>query len=63
MEVIFREYMKNQSRILDIIEKAIDSYERMLQAIVIEKDKEFNSQPYEQCIHALNQLLEKEADD
>ena len=64
MEGLFGELMTDRKRILDIIEKSIDSYERMLQAIVIQKDKEFNSQPYEQAIHALNQLLdEKESDD
>jgi ATP-dependent protease HslVU (ClpYQ) peptidase subunit len=56
---IFGGAMNDRQRILDLIEKAIDSYERMLQKIVIEKDKEFNSQPYEQAIHALNQLLDE----
>jgi hypothetical protein len=52
--------MTEKKRILDLIEKSIDSYERMLQKIVIEADKEFNSQPYEQAIHALNQVLDSE---
>jgi hypothetical protein len=52
--------MTDKQRILDLIEKAIDSYERMLQKIVIEKDKEFNSTPYEKAVSALNQLLENE---
>lgn len=47
-------------RIMDLIEKIIDSYERMLQKIVIEKDKDLNSTPYEKAVSALNQLLDKE---
>lgn len=45
---------------MDLIEKIIDSYERMLQKIVIEKDKDLNSTPYEKAVSALNQLLDKE---
>ena len=47
-------------RIMDLIEKIIDSYERMLQKIVIEKDKDLNSTPYEKAVSALNQLLDNE---
>lgn len=47
-------------RIMDLIEKIIDSYERVLQKIVIEKDKDLNSTPYEKAVSALNQLLDKE---
>jgi len=47
-------------RIMDLIEKTIDSYERMLQKIVIEKDKGMNSTPYEKAVSALNQLLDHE---
>lgn len=53
--------MTNESkRIMDLIEKIIDSYERMLQKIVIEKDKDLNSTPYEKAVSALNQLLDNE---
>jgi hypothetical protein len=45
---------------MDLIEKTIDSYERMLQKIVIEKDKGMNSTPYEKAVSALNQLLDHE---
>lgn len=45
---------------MDLIEKIIDSYERMLQKIVIEKDKDLNSTPYEKAVSALNQLLDNE---
>lgn len=58
MEGIF---MTNESkRIMDLIEKIIDSYERMLQKIVIEKDKDLNSTPFEKAVSALNQLLDNE---
>ena len=53
-----------RKKVIELIEKVIDSYERMLQKIVIEKDKEFNSVPYERSISALNQLLDsKETDE
>ena len=47
-------------RITDLIEKIIESYERMLQKVVIEKDKDLNSMPYEKSVSALNQLLDFE---
>lgn len=53
-----------RERILNLIEKTIDIYGEMLQKITIERDKEFNSVPFEKSINALNQLLEmKETDD
>jgi hypothetical protein len=48
-----------QEEIINLIDRVITSYERMLQAIVIERDKEFNSQPYEQSLDALNYVLKE----
>lgn len=58
--------MANRQEVMDLIKMVIESYERMLQKIVIEKDKEFNSVPYERSLSALNQILaegEKEEDE
>lgn len=49
--------MANRQEVMDLIKMVIESYERMLQKIVIEKDKEFNSVPYERSLSALNQIL------
>jgi hypothetical protein len=51
--------MKSEDRkeVIDLIEHVIRSYETMLQKIVIEKDKEFNSVPYETAMDALKKVL------
>lgn len=49
--------MADRKEVMDLIKMVIESYERMLQKIVIEKDKEFNSVPYERSLSALNQIL------
>lgn len=59
--VLQKDFMNNEqtNKVLDLIEKTLDVYERMLQKIVIEKDKDFNTVPFEKSINALNQLLEE----
>lgn len=47
----------DRQQVLDLINKVVTSYEKMLQKIVIEKDREFNSTPYERAMTALNQIL------
>lgn len=49
--------MANRQEVMELIKMVIESYERMLQKIVIEQDKEFNSIPYERSLSALNQIL------
>lgn len=51
---------QDRQRIMELIEKVVESYERMLQKVVIEQDKEFNSVPYEKAVTALNRILDME---
>lgn len=44
-------------RALDLLEKTVSMYQEMLQKIVIERDKEFNSTPFEKVADAINVII------
>lgn len=54
--------MQNREEVIKLIDRVITSYEKMLQKLVIEKDKEFNSTPYELAMGALKKVLDEEGE-
>lgn len=46
-------------RALSLLEEVVSTYRDMLQKIVIEKDREFNSTPFEKAADALNVLIKE----
>lgn len=49
----------SKEEIVKVIEQVVKSYGDLLQKIVVERDKEFNSQPFELALASLKQLLEE----
>lgn len=53
---------KQFDRVLNLIERSLDTYQGLLQKIVIEKDKDFNSTPFEKITDSLNYLIRRQGD-
>ena len=62
MGQVFKELMtpEQTDRALNLLEKTVDIYHQMLQKIVIERDKEFNSTPFEKVADALNVIIKEQ---
>lgn len=60
MGSIFKKTMTKQEEIIKQITNIVDSYERMLKEVLINKGERFDSAPYTLALQALNKMLEEE---